>query len=146
MRFAFIECASCPLILMVHGNGMFSGQSGVHWPFGPRESPLPERPNSTSRVRTGATIGICTVSVFGTWLMSGVVEKWVTPGTSTLGTEPTTRNSSIGPITGSSSSPCSASPSDSVSFGPRPSSRISSRLTSLSLEPIGKVEKSTTMS
>ena len=86
-------------------------------------------------VRTGATIGICSVSTAGTWLLSLgpqlLATVSVVPGWSTLGTEFTTRNSIIGPITGSSGRPASASASDSAPCGPRPSSRILSRLTSL---------------
>jgi hypothetical protein len=38
--------------------------SGVHCPvFGSRESPSPDRPNSTSLVRTGVTMGIWSVSM-----------------------------------------------------------------------------------
>src|SRR5215510_9054003 len=96
MRLAFIECASCPLTLTVHGNTAVSGQSGVHWPAtGSRESPLPDRPHSTSRVLIGATIGICSVKVAGTTLLSRSVANRVTPGLSTLGTELATRNSMI---------------------------------------------------
>src|SRR5262245_49632343 len=66
MRLALKECAGSPLIRMVQGKVAVSGQSGVHWPVaGLRESPSPKRPNSTTRVRTGATIGICSVSVVG---------------------------------------------------------------------------------
>src|SRR5215831_1675581 len=94
IRLAFIEWASPPLTLTVHGNTANSGQSGVHWPVtGSRESPLPDRPHSTSRVLTGATSGICSVSTVGTTLGSGEVATSVWPGASTLGTEPTTRNS-----------------------------------------------------
>src|SRR5215831_14337014 len=106
MRLAFIECAAWPFTLTVHGNTAVSGQSGVHWPVtGSRESPLPDRPHSTSRVRTGVTTGICWVSTVGTTLGSGVVETRVVPGASTLGTEPTTVNCMIAPTQGSLGSP-----------------------------------------
>src|SRR5215831_19936815 len=88
IRLAFIEWG-CPLLTWtVHGNEAVSGQSGMHCPLGPRESPLPERPHWTIRSRTGVTIGICCVSTAGTTLGSGLVENSVTPGTSTLWTEP----------------------------------------------------------
>src|SRR5467141_2853513 len=114
IRLAFIEWACPPLTLTVHGNWAVSGQSGMHWPLAPRESPLPDLPHSTTRVLTGVTIGICWVRTAGTTLVSGVVEKSVTPGTSTLGTEPTTRNCRSGPTTGSLGSPAKACASDSV--------------------------------
>ena len=69
---------------------------------GSRELPPTERPNSTVLVRTGATIGICSVSTSGTWLLSLAPQLLamvsVLPGASTLGTELTTRNSMIGPM------------------------------------------------
>ena len=91
MRLELNECADSPLILTVHGNSMFSGQSGVHCPVArSRESPEPERPNSTTLVRTGATIGICCVSVAGTWLLSLLPQLfWIVklvPGASTAHT------------------------------------------------------------
>ena len=60
MRLAFMECDWPPLTLMVQGKlNTTSEQSGVHSPVaGLRESPVPLRPNSTTRVRTGVTIGI----------------------------------------------------------------------------------------
>src|SRR5215510_16263301 len=91
---------------MVHGNTANSGQSGVHWPVtGLRESPSPDLPNSTSLVLTGVTTGISWVKTAGTTLGSGSVAWRMTPGTSTLGTSLTTRNSMIGPTAGSSGSP-----------------------------------------
>src|SRR5215510_2915611 len=118
-RLAFMECEDWPLTVIVQGKlKTTSEQSGSHNPvLGSRVSPLPLRPNSTTRVLTGVTIGICSVSVAGTWLRSGVVAKCVTPGTSTLATEPTTRNCSMAPSTGSLSSPRKAWDSDTAPSG-----------------------------
>src|SRR5450755_3384733 len=112
MRLAFIECDSCPFTLTVQGNEAVSGQSGVHWPFDPRESPPPLRPHETTLVLTGVTIGICSVRVVGTRLGSGSVALSMTDGLSKLGVELTTVNCMIGPTAGSLETPCSACASD----------------------------------
>jgi len=86
MRLALKVCAAWPFTLIDQGNRASSGQSGVHSPFGPRESPPPDRPTSDTRVRTGVTTGICSVNTAGTTLWSRSVARWITPGTSTLAT------------------------------------------------------------
>src|SRR5262249_20104562 len=99
---------------MVHGKlNTTSEQSGLHCPVaGSRESPFCTRPDRTTRVLTGATTGIWSVSLVGTTLLSLAPQLLAvvrgTPGTSTLSTELTTRNCSMAPSTGSNASPCKA--------------------------------------
>src|SRR5215467_6185879 len=84
-RLAFIECGWPLSTMTVHGNPFSVAQSGMHVPvLGWTESPLPDLPHWTTRVRTGVTIGICSVNGFGTWLGSGSVALRVTVGSSTL--------------------------------------------------------------
>ena len=125
----------------------------MHWPVaGSREfAGACTRPNSTTRVRTGATIGICSVRRSGTWLLSlraaavGRGQR-VRPGTSTLCTrahDPELQHGAEHRIVGvarAGLAPASRPPSGLL---PLVCFKMSTRC---SLSPMRNLEKSTTMS